>query len=218
MLTQIVRPMVQTQLRLLAHSRATRSTLISTVSHWLGFLGVRAQVTQLEAGSGKIRIVLTVDKPEACDPQDWQQILCNLNQGASEADLFSTGATKFTPQQQSKMCRLLAYLLQIGNPDEPVDWNVMYPQLQALGLDESTLMGIRSALKVPQSLENLVEGLDSDVAAVALPKAVSIAMLDKQVNSSEDLALSTLLKVMREQQDMANSSQNWKHLNADQAR
>ncbi|MCL6433344.1 MAG: hypothetical protein K6T90_03870 [Leptolyngbyaceae cyanobacterium HOT.MB2.61] len=208
MLTQIVRPMVQTQLRLLAHSRATRSTLISTVSHWLGFLGVRAQVTQLEAGSGKIQIALTVDKPEACDPQDWQQILRNLNQGESEADLFSTSGAKFTPQQQNKMCRLLAYLIQIGNPSEPIDWKAMHPQLQALGLDEAILLGIRSALKVPQSLEDLVEDLDSDVAAVALPKAVSIAMLDKQVNSSEDLALSTLLKAMREQQGVAGSSQN----------
>lgn len=201
MLTQLVRPMVQTQLRLLANSRATRSTLVSTVSQWLGFLGVRAQVTQLDSGADKIQISLTVDKPEACDPKDWQQILRNLNQAESEADLLSTTAAKFTPQQQSKMNRLLAYLIQIGNPGEPIDWDALYPQLQSIGLDELTLMGIRSALKVPQSLEDLVEGLDSDVAAVALPKAVSIAMLDKRVNSSEDLALSTLLKAMREQQE-----------------
>jgi hypothetical protein len=193
--------MVQTQLRLLANSRATRSTLVSTVSQWLGFLGVRAQVTQLDSGADKIQISLTVDKPEACDPKDWQQILRNLNQAESEADLLSTTAAKFTPQQQSKMNRLLAYLIQIGNPGEPIDWDALYPQLQSIGLDELTLMGIRSALKVPQSLEDLVEGLDSDVAAVALPKAVSIAMLDKRVNSSEDLALSTLLKAMREQQE-----------------
>ncbi|QZZ21287.1 hypothetical protein J5X98_02005 [Leptothermofonsia sichuanensis E412] len=201
MLTQLVRPMVQTQLRLLANSRATRSTLVSTVSQWLGFLGVRAQVTQLDSGADKIQISLTVDKPEACDPKDWQQILHNLHQAESEADLLSTTAAKFTPQQQSKMNRLLAYLIQIGNPGEPIDWDALYPQLQSIGLDELTLMGIRSALKVPQSLEDLVEGLDSDVAAVALPKAVSIAMLDKRVNSSEDLALSTLLKAMREQQE-----------------
>lgn len=201
MLTQLVRPMVQTQLRLLANSRATRSTLVSTVSQWLGFLGVRAQVTQLDSGADKIQISLTVDKPEACDPKDWQQILHNLNQAESEADLLLTTAAKFTPQQQSKMNRLLAYLIQIGNPGEPIDWDALYPQLQSIGLDELTLMGIRSALKVPQSLEDLVEGLDSDVAAVALPKAVSIAMLDKRVNSSEDLALSTLLKAMREQQE-----------------
>lgn len=201
MLTQLVRPMVQTQLRLLANSRATRSTLVSTVSQWLGFLGVRAQVTQLDSGADKIQISLTVDKPEACDPKDWQQILHNLNQAESEADLLLTTAAKFTPQQQSKMNRLLAYLIQIGNPGEPMDWDALYPQLQSIGLDELTLMGIRSALKVPQSLEDLVEGLDSDVAAVALPKAVSIAMLDKRVNSSEDLALSTLLKAMREQQE-----------------
>ncbi|UBF25307.1 hypothetical protein K9N68_27435 [Kovacikia minuta CCNUW1] len=202
MLSQIVRPMVQTQLRLLANSRATRSTLISTVAQWLSFLGVRAQVTELDAGAGKIRIALTVDKPEAADPRDWQQILYNLQQSETEAELLSTSAANFTPQQQSKMQRLLAYLIQIGEPGHSVDWNTLYPQLQALGLDEPTLLGIRSALKVPQSLDDLIEGLDSDVAAVALPKAVSIAMLDKRVNSSEDQALTTLLKAMREQQEV----------------
>jgi len=202
MLSQIVRPMVQTQLRLLANSRATRSTLVSTVAQWLSFLGVRAQVTELDAGSGKIHISLTVDKPEAADPRDWQQILQNLKQSETEADLLSTSAATFTPQQQSKMQRLLAYLIQIGEPDHAVNWNSIYPQLQTLGLDETTLLGIRSALKVPQSLDDLVEGLDSDVAAVALPKAVSIAMLDKRVNSSEDKALTTLLKAMRQQQEV----------------
>jgi hypothetical protein len=41
--------------------------------------------------------------------------------------------------------------------------------------------------------------LDSDVAAVALPKAVSIAMLDREVNVSEDQALMSLLKAMKHQ-------------------
>jgi hypothetical protein len=202
MLSQIVRPMVQTQLRLLANSKATRPTLVSTVAQWLGFLGVHAQVTQLDAGSGKIHITLTVDKPDACDVRDWQQILRNLQESETEAGLLTTSAANFTPQQQSKMQRLLAYLIQVGDPDRAVDWNHIHPQLQTLGLDESTLLGIRSALKVPQSLDDLVEGLDSDVAAVALPKAVSIAMLDKRVNPFEDQALTTLLKAMREQQEV----------------
>jgi hypothetical protein len=202
MLSQIVRPMVQTQLRLLANSKATRPTLVSTVAQWLGFLGVHAQVTQLDAGSGKIHITLTVDKPDACDVRDWQQILRNLQESETEAGLLSTSAANFTPQQQSKMQRLLAYLIQVGDPDRAVDWNRIHPQLQTLGLDETTLLGIRSALKVPQSLDDLVEGLDSDVAAVALPKAVSIAMLDKRVNPFEDQALTTLLKAMREQQEV----------------
>lgn len=198
MLSQIVRPMVQTQLRLLANSRATRSTLITTVAQWLGFLGVRAHVTQLDAGSGKIHISLTVDKPEACDHHDWQQILGNLKQGESETDLLSTDAVSFTPQQQSKLQRLLAYLIQVGNPDQPLEWDRLYPQLRGLGLDETTLLGIRSALKVPQSLDDLIGGFDSDLVAIALPKAVSIAMMDKYVNPSEDQALTALLNAIRE--------------------
>jgi hypothetical protein len=103
----------------------------------------------------------------------------------------------FTPQQQSKMQRLLAYLIQVGNPNEPIDWDILYPQLQTMGLSEMTLMGVKSALKVPQCLEDLVEGLDSDLAAIALPKAVSIAMMDRHVNPSEDQALMTLLQAMK---------------------
>lgn len=199
MISQLVRPMVQTQIRLLANSRATRPVLISTVAQWLGFLGVRAQVTGLDASSGKIHISLTVDQPDACDTRDWQQILCNLHQGETEADLLSTDAIDLKPVQQSKMQRLLAYLLQVADPDHPVRWETLYPQLKTIGLDEATLTGIRSALKVPQCLEDLVQGMDSDVAAIVLPKAVSIAMMDRRVNASEDLALTALLEVMRKQ-------------------
>ena len=49
MLTQIVRPMVRTQVRLLANCHSTRLTLIHTIAKWLGFLGVKAEVTELDA-------------------------------------------------------------------------------------------------------------------------------------------------------------------------
>lgn len=197
MLSQIVRPMVRTQIRLLANSHATRSTLVSTIAQWLGFLGVRAQVTQIDAVSNQISVSLTVGKPEACDTHDWQQILQNLNQSKNEEEVVPSSQVQMTPQQQSKLQRLMAYLIQVGSVEQP-DWEKLYPQLQTLGFEESTLLGIRSALKVPQSLDHLMEGLDSDVAAIALPKAVSIALLDRQVNPSEDKALSTLLEAMKQ--------------------
>jgi hypothetical protein len=196
MLSQIVRPMVRTQIRLLANSQATRSTLVSTIAQWLGFLGVRAQVTQIDAVSNQISVSITVGKPEACDTHDWQQILQNLNQSRTE-EVVPAPQVQMTPQQQSKLQRLMAYLIQVGSVEQP-DWEKIYPQLQTLGFEESTLLGIRSALKVPQSLDHLMEGLDSDVAAIALPKAVSIALLDRQVNPSEDKALSTLLEAMKQ--------------------
>jgi hypothetical protein len=199
MLSQIVRPMVRTQIRLLANSQATRSTLVSTIAQWLGFLGVRAQVTHLRAGSDrKIRISLTVEQPEACDFQDWQQILQNLNRQTARPDPLLFNPSQLTPQQQTKLQRLLAYVIQIGGPNQSIHWETLYPQLQGLGLDEEMLLGIRSALKVPQSLEQLMEGLDADVAAIALPRAVSIALLDRQVNPSEDRALATLLQAMKQ--------------------
>lgn len=189
--------MVRTQIRLLASCQATRSTLIGTIAQWLGFLGVRAQVTQLNAGSDqKISISLTVDQPEGCDKQDWQQIVHNLNQ-ETDANPSEDSQPQLTPQQQSKLQRLLAYLIQAAEPEVRIGWEVWSRQLQALGLEESMLLGVRSALKVPQSLEQLMEGLDPDIAAIALPKAVSIALLDRRVNASEDKALTALLQLMK---------------------
>ncbi|MDX2228300.1 MAG: hypothetical protein NW220_01590 [Leptolyngbyaceae cyanobacterium bins.349] len=196
MLSQLVRPMVQTQIRLLANSRATRSTLVSTVAQWLGFLGVQAQVTQLYADSGRIHIALTVSKPDACDDHDWQQILHNL-QTSPTVSGYQAPEHQFTLQQQTRLQRLLAYLIQVGNPGEAANWDSLQPQLQAMGFDETTLLGVRSALKVPQCLEDLVNGLDPDMAAIALPKAVSLAMMDRQVNASEDQALTALLQAIR---------------------
>jgi hypothetical protein len=191
MLTQIVRPMVRTQIRLLANSQATYATLVKTISQWLGFLGVQASVTQLQANSKQIQLSLTVGRPESCDEDDWQKILDNLNQSNAEHV-----APALTPQQERKLQRLLAYIIQVGNPNG-VNWDILSPQLQTLAFTEDTLAGIRAALKVPQSLEQLTEGLDPDIAAVVLSKAVGIALLDREVNEGEDRALSVLLETMK---------------------
>ncbi|MBW4466271.1 MAG: hypothetical protein KME07_12660 [Pegethrix bostrychoides GSE-TBD4-15B] len=191
MLTQIVRPMVRTQIRLLANSQATYATLVKTISQWLGFLGVQANVTQLQANSRQIQLSLTVGRPESCDEDDWQKILDNLNQSNAEQ-----AVPALTPQQERKLQRLLAYIIQVGNPNG-VNWDILAPQLQTLAFSEETLGGIRAALKVPQSLEQLTEGLDPDIAAVVLSKAVGIALLDRQVNEGEDQALSVLLETMK---------------------
>ena len=197
MLSQIVRPMVHTQVRLLASCEATRSTLIKTVAQWLSFLGVQAQVTHLQAGADqKIRIGLTVGKPEACDDQDWHRILDNLDKNAPDSEV-SKASPPMTPKQESKLQRLLAYVIQVGDPGKPVNWEAIAPQLQAMGMDEWMLLGIKSAVKFPQSLNQIMEGLDPDVAAIALPQAVNIALLDRQVNAHEDDALTALLKVMK---------------------
>jgi hypothetical protein len=197
MLSQIVRPLVRTQIRLLANTQATRSTLISTIAQWLGYLGVQAQVTSLSANSRQIQVSLTVGKPESCESSDWQQILNNLNEPAENSQSSETTYAQMTPKQQSKLQRLLAYLVQVGDPDNSVNWDTLYPQLKTLNLDEDLLNGIKSALKVPQSLDQLLEGLDPDVAALALPKAVSIALLDRRVNAKEDSTLTALLSAMK---------------------
>ncbi|WOB44692.1 hypothetical protein HNI00_17200 [Thermoleptolyngbya oregonensis NK1-22] len=198
MLTQIVRPMVRTQLRLLASSQSTRATLVNTIAQWLGFLGVEARVTEIDAASDKIQVSLVVGKPEACDSHDWEQILKNLEESERASGAEPTEPIVLTPQQQSKLQRLLAYVIQAGSPDSKVVWEDVLPQLRGLGYEEDMLLGIRSALKIPQSLEVLTEGLDADLAAIALPKAVSLSMLDRRVTASEDQALSALLEAMKQ--------------------
>lgn len=196
MLSQIVRPLVRTQIRLLANTQATRSTLISTIAQWLSYLGVQAQVSQLNVISGQIQVALTVGKPDACDPNDWQQILHNLQEGEQSPQSLEVQYAQMTPKQQSELQRLLAYLIQVGTTERPVNWEHLYPQLKALQLDEELLLGIKSALKVPQLPERVLEQLDPDVAAIALPKAVSIALLDRRVTPQEDSTLTVLLKAM----------------------
>lgn len=200
MLSQLVSPMVRTQIRLLANSQATRSTLMTTIAQWLGFLGVQAQVTHLDTATNQIQVCLTVGKPNSCESHDWQKILTNLDQGKAIASSYSQGVAPSLPlmmteQQERKLQRLLAYMIQAGEPD--ANWEGLAPQLQGLGFEEGMLLGIKAALKVPQSLEMLMEGLDPDVAAIALSKAVGIALLDRQVNSHEDKALTALLEAMK---------------------
>lgn len=198
MLSQIVRPLVRTQIQLLANTQATRSTLIATIAQWLGFLGVQAKVTELDTESNQIRVSLTVGKPDACDSRDWDKILRHLQEGQQEKAELQPPIV-LNGKQELKLQRILAYLIQVGNPGEAVNWEEICPHLQSLGFSEEMLLGIQSALKVPQLLDPLMEGLDADVAAVALSKAVEIALLDRQVNSQEDRALSALLDVMKQE-------------------
>ncbi len=84
MLSQIVRPMVNTQIHLLAKSKATKITLIKTIVKWLGFLGIEAQVNQFNTMGDKIQVSITVGQPENSDRADWQKILDNLSQDTSK--------------------------------------------------------------------------------------------------------------------------------------
>lgn len=196
MLSQIVRPMVNTQIKLLAKSKTTRNTLIQTIAKWLGFLGVEAKVTQINSVGEKIQVSITVGKPATADSEDWHKILANLNRNPAETTESTTDNTIIPADQETKYQRILAYAIQMNNPNDSHDWSQIYPQLQGLGIEESMLLGIKSALKVPQSIDKLVEELDADVAAVALSQTASIALLDRQINPEEYRVLHTLLDAM----------------------
>ena len=82
----------------------------------------------------------------------------------------------------------------------------MYSNLQQLGLDEQMLKGIFSALRIPQPIDLLIEELEPDVAAIALPLAINITLFEQQVNSSEDYALNSLLLVIKPHKNVEKKS------------
>ncbi|ACK64498.1 conserved hypothetical protein [Rippkaea orientalis PCC 8801] len=196
MLSQIVRPLVQTQIRLLANSQATQTTLIDTIARWLGYLGVQAKVTKLTPDSERIHLSLTVAKPDGCDSQDWQQILNNLRSPATIEGSSENNYTQMSEVQQQQLARLLAYLIQVGNPNGKISWTEVETQLLPLNLNPFILSSIQVALKVPQPTD-LLQKLDPDVAASAFPIAVRIAWFDQEINPHEHDALSTLLSAMK---------------------
>jgi len=193
MLTQIVRPLVDTQIRLLANSQATQKTLAQTISSWLGYLGVRTEVTQLIPNSDRISVSLTVGKPESCAQKDWQKILDNLTQSSN--DLPNAQSEEIEMAKLVQLSKLLAYIIQIGLPETEGNWTLLENQLSPLNLDSTTLGAVRSALKVPQSL-SAIDKLDPDLAARAFPLAVKIAWMDNQITAGESEALKALLSLI----------------------
>jgi hypothetical protein len=193
MLSKIVRPLVETQIRLLANSKTTDKTLAQTVVNWLGYLGVRTEVTQLVPNSDRISVSLTVGKPESCADQDWQKILENLSGGQTSSP--SAQSEEIEMVKLIQLSRLLAYIIQIGTPDGEVNSDILEKQLAPLNLDSVTMGAVRSALKVPQSV-NVIDKLDPDLAARVFPLVVKIAWMDNQITSKENEALQALLTLM----------------------
>ncbi len=196
MLTQIVSPLVDSQIRRLASTQATYSTLIETIAKWLSYLGVKAQVTHLAHRSGQIQVSLTVGKPNSCASDDWQQILHNLDRQQSVSSLRAYD--QILPSQRSKLQRLFAYLIQISQPEKKSNQNALSHLLHNLNLDEFMVLGIRSALKVPQSVDRLLKDLDPDVVAFALPQALEIALSeDRKLNREAETVLVAMLKATK---------------------
>ena len=193
MLSQIVRPLVDTQIRLLANSQATKKTLAQTISSWLGYLGVRTEVTQLIPNSDRISVSLTVGKPESCAQKDWQKILDNLTK--SPSDLTKSQSDDMEIAKLVQLSKLLAYIIQIGLPETEMNWTILENQLSPLNLDSTTMGAVRSALKVPQSL-SAIDKLDPDLAARAFPLAVKIAWMDNQITAAESEAIKALLSLI----------------------
>lgn len=193
MLDRLVRPLVRTQLHLLAQTESAGTRLTKMVSEWLGHLGVSADVTHLKTERGRIQISLAVGKPEQCTEREWTKILQNIEQDndEAEADAELTYA-EMSAEQKSKVHRLLAGVIQAGDKNAADSWDSLQPRLAALGMNTSMLANIRSAVKVPAMLDSLLQDLEPEVAAFVLSKAISIALIDREINQDEDTVLKSI--------------------------
>lgn len=190
MLDRLVRPLVRTQIQHLAQTQSANARLMAMVAQWLGYLGVKADVTQLQTHQGAIQISLTVNKPEQCSDNEWIKILTNIDQNKNAAGAKGELIyAKMSQSQQSKVHRLLAHVIQAGDSQAAQSWDDLQPRLATLGMEEPMLLGVKAALKVPAVLDPLLEDIETDVAAVVLARAIGIAMLDDCINKDEDTAL-----------------------------
>ena len=207
MLVKLVRPLVRSQLQILAQAESPQRRLVGMVSQWLGYLGVEAKVTQLETRGEQIQVSLCVSRPEQCSEREWKQILNNLNQRSIQVEKVSTEAIEavelsyeqMSTAQQRRVQRLLACVIQAGNEQAIDQWNELRVQLGALGLEPPLLQGIRSALKIPGNLDLLLPNLEPRVAAYVLSKAIAIALLDQRISANEDMTLKALYDVLEAQ-------------------
>lgn len=199
MLVQLVRPLVRTQLQILARTPTADAKLTGMVAQWLGYLGVHAEVTQIQAKGEVIQVSLKVARPEQCTEGEWRQILSNLTP-TRDRTKTDTGLTyqKMTGAQRRKVNRLLACVLQASNEHLVEEWDQMQPQLSNLGMDDEMLRELRSAVRVTTPMALLVEDLEPEVAAFALSKAIAIALMDQYINEAEDDALKTLLNALQQ--------------------
>ncbi|MEM9002427.1 MAG: hypothetical protein AAGE59_02755, partial [Cyanobacteria bacterium P01_F01_bin.86] len=90
MLHQLVRPLVRSQVQMLAQTPSANVKLVGKVSQWLAYLGVHAEVTQLKTEGDRIQVSLRVGKPEQCTEPEWRQILMNLNQNDNSHGVGAT--------------------------------------------------------------------------------------------------------------------------------
>ncbi|MEO0456444.1 MAG: hypothetical protein AAF152_07655 [Cyanobacteria bacterium P01_A01_bin.114] len=199
MLDRLVRPLVRTQIQLLTQTQSASTRLVNMVSQWLGYLGIQANVTQLSSRNGQVQISLAVGRPDQCSEAEWQQILDNISQHSDNQDAESTLTYAGLPRnQQVKVHRLLAHVIKAGNPEALPAWESLQPRLKQIGLNESMLLEIKSALKVPAMLDSLLEDLEPEVAAFVLSRAISIALIDHEINQGEDSALKAIYSVLED--------------------
>lgn len=197
MLTHLVRPLVRTQVQVLANSEKAGGQMVATIARWLGYLGVRAEVDRLQAQGDRIQVSLFVGKPEQCTEDEWERILDKLSTSDPvPAAVNELAYADMTEAQQRQAARLLAHIIQVGNPNAMAQWDDLRSQLVGLAMETELLQSIYAAIKVPQFLDSLLKDIEPDVAAFVLTRAIGIALIDKTISLDEDSALKSIYSAL----------------------
>ena len=160
------------------------------MAEWLSYMGVRADVNQLKPHGNQIHVSLYVDCPDQCSEAEWQKLQANLEQEPCNNNAIASSYESMAPSQQRKVQRLLALIIQAGG--NHYDWPMLQLKLQSLGLNTSLCQGIRAALKIPGSPEQLLKNLDQSIIAFVLSKATYIMLMDGKIIPAEATVLKQL--------------------------
>ena len=195
---KVLRPLVNTKIRLLGKTGSIHSALRSMVKEWmLKYVGIPAQVTRIVEDSDQIHICLTVGKPEYTDADEWNQVIENLRRSEDTPQSKPPTYHEITPDKQQQVHQILAHLIRSGASEQELHWETLYPHLQVLDPDESMLSGVKSALENPQIMDPCTQELDPDVAEIALSQATKIDLLHQHINMNVNSSLTVLLNAMR---------------------
>jgi uncharacterized protein (DUF697 family) len=106
---------------------------------------------------------------------------------ASAADLVST------LEQRAIMDKILVHVIRVSYPDG--DWSQILPKLRSCtNLSPSSLAAISEYLDTPESLDTLLERLDSNFATPLIAQAYRIARANGEISLAESALLNDLAR------------------------
>ncbi|MBW4563524.1 MAG: hypothetical protein KME32_20750 [Mojavia pulchra JT2-VF2] len=128
----------------------------------------------------------------ACQFYEAKQNPLTLEATLVDAQLESEKYLEAAISQEKIMDQILVHVVLAGNPNK--SWEKILPELQAANLSPSSIDAIACNIKSPQSLEKLLEQINSDFAVPLMIQCRKIAHLDGVITPAEAQVIETIKK------------------------